>query len=86
MSELSFLQDQMEHYVIESKELRAQVELLRKNNRNLTLSMFRVEENFTRTREQLLKTRKELKEAREEHASCVLERESVWVGPQEHDE
>ena len=44
MSELSFLQDQMEHYVTEAKELRTQVELLRKNNRALTLSMFRVEE------------------------------------------
>ncbi len=51
MSELSFLQEQMEHYVTESKELRAQVELLRRNNRNLTLSMFRVEENFTKMRE-----------------------------------
>ena len=76
----------MEHYVNESKELRAQVELLRKNNRNLTLSMFRVDENFTKTREQLLKTRKELKEARDEHASCLLVRESAWLGPPEHDE
>ena len=51
MSELSFLQEQMEHYVTESKELRAQVELLRRNNRNLQLSMFRLDENFTKMRE-----------------------------------